>query len=346
MNNNQTYLNDLKKVSDTISNAGSFNNKSFLITGATGLICSYLIDLLMLQNEMKNSNIKIVAVGRSAERGNARFSRFSENENFTFYEQDIINPLNNLGTFDYIIHGASNANPIAYSEDPAGTMLSNFIGMKNILDFAKESKSGRVLYISSGEVYGESSSTDLKENDYGYVDILNPRSCYPSSKRATETLCVSYTKQYSVNTIIARPCHIYGPTATTNDYRASNQFIQNGINKENIILKSSGSQVRSYCYVGDCVTALLHILLMGETGEAYNISSNDSTLSIKELAKVIADQTGTSVIVNEPDRKEKEGYSLFSRAVMNNSKLKSLGWDSQSNIKNGIKRTIDILKNV
>lgn len=344
LNDNPIYINDLERTVKNTSGFEDFQDKSFLITGATGLICSYLIDLLMIYNKTYNSNIKIVAVGRSRKRGNDRFSNYLNNKNFSFYEHDITNTIQLSETFDYIIHGASNANPIAYSEDPVGTMLSNIIGMKNILEFSKKMKKSRVLYISSGEVYGESSSNYLKENDYGYVDILNPRSCYPSSKRATETLCVSYAKQYSVKTIIARPCHIYGPTAANNDYRASNQFIQNGINKKDIILKSSGSQIRSYCYVGDCVSGLLKILLNGEVGEAYNISSEGSTVSIRELAKIIAKQTDTNVIFNEPDKKEKEGYSVFSKAVMDNTKLMNLDWNSESNIYDGIKRTIEVLK--
>lgn len=343
LNNNSIYMNDLERTAKNISELEKFRDKSFFITGATGLICSYLIDLLMVYNKTYNGNIKIVAVGRSLKRGNERFSHYFNDKNFSFYEHDIINAIQLSETFDYIIHGASNANPIAYSEDPVGTMLSNIIGMKNILEFSRKMKKAKVLYISSGEVYGESSSNCLKENDYGYIDILNTRSCYPSSKRATETLCVSYGKQYSIKTMIARPCHIYGPTAINNDYRASNQFIQNGVNKKDIILKSSGSQIRSYCYVGDCVSGLLKILLCGELGEAYNISSEDSTVSIRELAKIIAQQTKTDVIFSAPEKKEKEGYSVFSKAVMDNTKLKKLGWSSKNNINNGIKRTIEIL---
>ena len=158
--------------------------------------------------------------------------------------------------FDYMVHGASNASPKRYATDPVGTMKSNLGGGSNLLELTKEKKA-RLLYISSGEVYGEGDGSDFTEDYSGYVDCLNPES-YPSSRMSSETLCVSYKEQYGVDVVIARPCHIYGSDIERDD-RAFAQFLRKAKAGEDILLKSDGSQVRSYCHVDDCASALLYI---------------------------------------------------------------------------------------
>ena len=184
-------------------------------------------------------------------------------------------------------------------------MTSNFLGIKNLLDYAKENKVERVLYVSSGEVYGKTEE-ELTEEASGYVDMLNPRSCYPISKRASETLCISYMKEYDVDVVIARPCHIFGKPGEK-DNRVFAQFIRNIENNEDIVLKSEGKDIRSYCYINDCVKALFKILLEGKKGEAYNISSE--AISIKELAEIVA-KIGNKKVVCEIPKEEEKKYLI------------------------------------
>jgi nucleoside-diphosphate-sugar epimerase len=224
-----------------------------------------------------------------------------------------------------------------------GTIKANLWGLSNLLDYSTHVKSKRVLYISSGEIYGEGDGNDFVESYSGYIDPLNPRSCYPSSKRAAETLCASYSHQYDADVVIARPCHIYGPTITDSDNRAFAQFIRNVLLKQDIVLKSNGAQCRSYCYVADCVSALLTILLSGEKGMAYNISDKKSNISIAELAKTIALAGCQNIVFNIPPSEEQRGYSVISRSILNSDKLESLGWKANYTLPDGIRRTIQIL---
>lgn len=315
----------------------SLRSKSILITGASGLICSTLIDCLMSYNEQYETNIAVYAVSRNKEYAQKRFQSYWDNPLFDYISHDVIEALSLEAHVDYIIHGASNASPKRFVADPVGTMKANLWGVDNLLNLARE-KRARLLYISSGEVYGEGDGRDFTEDYSGYINCLNPRACYPSSKRASETLCIAYKEQYGVDVVIARPGHIYGPDIDRDD-RAFAQFLRMAKSGKDILLKSVGSQIRSYCHVNDCASALLFILLRGVNGEAYNIANAESVLSIKELANLIAKISNVKV-VNISSNESLKGCSRVQRAVLNSSKLRDLDWIPLIDINTGVKEII------
>ncbi|GEP65538.1 dTDP-glucose 4,6-dehydratase [Clostridium beijerinckii] len=345
MEYNDKYNKNLQETIDNVFNVDFMKNKSILVTGSTGLIGSAIIDTLIYKNCIDNSNIHIYAAGRSKDRIQQRFSQFLDKDFFTSVLYDANKELDFDFDVDYIIHGASNAHPLAYSEQPVETMISNFCGMNNLLKYAQEHNVLRTLYISSSEVYGEKTDSEYyKENDYGFVNILNPRACYPSSKRASETLCASYKKEYDLDVLVVRPGHIYGPTMTNSDSRASAQFARNVINGQDIIMKSAGLQLRSYCYVFDCVSAILAVLLNGTSGEAYNISNRNSVVTIRQLAESFANSCDRKIVFENPDDVEILGYNMMSCSALDASKLENLGWQGLYDIDEGVGRTIEILK--
>ena len=342
--NSLTYKSDVNKILN-MPIFDTLKNKSIMITGACGLIGSFLVDVLMERNNVFNDNITVIAYDFKEEFVINRFPNYLNNSNFKYVCQDVNLPLTYNEKVDYIMHLASNAHPALFKTDPVGTIKSNIIGLNNLLEFAKEKKVSRLLYTSTGEVYGvaDSSVSSFTEEYSGYVDPTSSRSCYPSSKRTAETLCVSYSEQYGVNTVIARPCHIYGPTMTKNDSRVYAQFIQNILNDEDIVLKSKGEQVRSYCYVADCVSALLYILVNGKDKNAYNIAYKNSITSIYNMALVIS-KIGNKEV--KFDIKENSVNNPMQCGVLNSSKLESLGWYGQYDLELGYKNTINILKEV
>lgn len=342
-------INDFELYNENIKNVLSKNNleklknQRIFITGANGLIGSAIIDVLNYLNIYENYNINIIAIVRNEKNV---LLRLKEYKNVKIIEQDVINEIKFNEDIDYVIHAASNAHPQVFSKDPVGTMLGNFVGMNNILKFACKHKCKKVEYISSGEIYGQGTEDieSFEENYNGKINSMNPRSCYPISKLASETLCTSYSSQYGIEIVVARPCHIYGPTQTENDSRASAQFIRNAINGENIIMKSEGKQLRSYCYVLDCATAILKILLDGIDRQAYNIANNRSIISIKEMAEIIASKSNLKVIYEIPDENEKKGYNPVTKSVLNGKKLEELGWKPCYTFENGIEQTLKIMK--
>ena len=246
--------------------------------------------------------------------------------------------------FDYIIHAAGGAYPAEFSMRPVEVIRSNINCLANLMDYGLSHGLKRFLYVSTGEVYGEGDGRAFTEDYSGYVNINLPRSCYPSSKRAAETLCVSYASEYGADVVIARPCHVYGPNFTESDNRAFSQFIRNVLNGEDIVLKSTGEQFRSWCYVVDCVSALFYILLKGENCQAYNVANPSSNISIKELAELIAGIGGKKVIIDIPNADEKRGYNLVTKSVYCVDKLNALGWTPKTDIKTGVSNTIDHLR--
>ena len=342
---NALYKEDIQKCTNIDIDWQKLENQSILITGASGLIGSFLIDVLM----HKDINCKIYALGRNLEKAKNRFEAYWENENFEFIAADINEGLKvDVDVVDYVIHAASNTHPVQYAEDPIGTVITNVIGTKNILDFATVHQTKRVAFLSSVEVYGENrGDCERFEEEYcGYIDCNTMRAGYPESKRAGEALCQAYIKQNHLDIVIPRLPRTYGPTMLKTDSKAIAQFIKKGIAKEDVILKSEGNQFYSYCYVADTVTGILYCLAEGACGVAYNVADEASDILMKDLAKTIADYAGTQVVFEIPDQTESAGYSKATIAVMDGSKLQTLGWKASYSMKEGLERTISILRDV
>jgi nucleoside-diphosphate-sugar epimerase len=249
-------------------------------------------------------------------------------------------------TVDYVFHAASNTHPVAYATDPVGTITTNIIGTGNLLRFAAEHGARRMLFASSVEVYGENrGDVQTFTEDYcGYLNCNTLRAGYPESKRCGEALCQAYIKQCGLDVVIPRLARTYGPTMLMSDTKALSQFLKKGIAGEDIVLKSQGTQLFSYTYVADAVSAVLYCLLLGKCGEAYNIADSASDIRLRDLAAIIAEATGRKVVFDLPDETERAGYSTATVAVMESEKIRALGWNAQYTIRAGLERTIRILK--
>ena len=345
MNYTQAYIEDIRNVMERVPDWKELNHKKILITGATGMIGSSVVELLHEMNRYYHAGITLYLAGRKKERILQRFTDFMTEKDFVFipYDADLdqdfeIEP-------DYIIHGACKADPTAYGKQPVETMLSNFVGVNTLLRLAVSAKSKRLLYLSSSEVYGKKEDNQAyKETEYGYVDILNSRACYPSSKRASETLCAAYGAEYGVDTVIVRPGHIYGPTISRTDSKASTQFTWNVVDGQDIVMKSAGDQMRSYCYTLDCASAVLTVLLKGKSGEAYNVSNRKSVVSIRDMAEELAFCGGKKILFENPTDAEKKNYNLMANSSLDAEKLEQLGWKPGYDLEHGVRRTIEILR--
>lgn len=325
-----------------------------LVTGANGLIGSYLIDTFLKMNDVLQLELSITALCRSKEKAERRFADYLDRKDFELLlgdicRQDILSSSKFRNRWAYIIHAAGHAHPRAFATQPVETMKANLLGTMNLLEEIKartvKYPIRRLLLLSSGEIYGESIPEDgngWHENEAGTVNSMKLRSCYPEGKRAAETLCVSYVREYDISAVVARLSYIYGAPMQWENTRADIQFFSSALKGEPIIMKSSGEQYRSYCYLQDAAKGLLYLLLKGKAGEAYNVANMHSNVMIRELAEMIAEVFGVQIFHEKPGETERMGYSQMKRETLNSEKLMALGWKPERNLRDGVEQVCRI----
>ena len=346
---NKKYMEDVSYIANLNLPWEKLKNKSVLLSGATGLVGSCFVDVIMKKNQ-QGLNCKVYALGRNEEKAKERFAYCVNSNLYEFVSYDISKTLvrEDIGTVDYVLHLASNTHPLQYSMDPIGTITTNIFGTYNMLEFAEKHNATRCVFTSSNEIYGENrGDVEMFDEQYcGYIDSNTMRAGYPESKRCSEALCQAYIKQKNMDIVVPRLTRSYGPTMLMSDTKAISQFIKKGIADEDIVLKSTGTQYYSYTYVADAVAGVLTVLLNGECGEAYNIADAESDIMLKDLAVIIAEYTGKKVVFELPDAVEAAGYSKSTKARLDGSKLEKLGWKAKYDIKSGLERTIEVLKEI
>ncbi|MCB6992365.1 NAD-dependent epimerase/dehydratase family protein [bacterium 210820-DFI.6.37] len=316
---------------------------SILVTGATGMLGGYMLRTLIELNDSGNYGMKLYALVRNPKKLSEEIIGKVE-----LIVQSVTEPVRADVRFDYVIHTASPASPLIMREDPVGTVAANTLGTYYTLEAAQKSNAKGYLFISSREIYGQPYANQkvFSEDTYGFVDPLEPRSCYPEGKKAAETMCASFRQQYGLNAKIARLAHTFGPGMSIDDGRVQADFLRNVVNHENIVLKSEGTAVRTYTYVSDAVTALFYILLNSDD-MVYNISSEDSTVSIRELAQALVDvfpERGLKLVFDIPDSTENTGCAPFTLGILSSEKIRKLGWKPHYSLQEGLKRTVEFLE--
>ncbi len=308
------------------------NNQTIALTGATGMIGSYLIDTLLMSAAYHGTMIALV---RDVPAARMRFDRFINDKRLIIRDVNLMEPIKCEQKLDYVIHAASMTSPHDYAAHPIDTLKTNLIGNMHMLDLACDHHA-RYMFISSTEVYGQASSSLIDEKYSGYLDPLDVRSAYNEGKRASETMCSAYMSERQLDIVIPRLSRVYGPTLKDSDKKALSQFIKAGVNHTPIVLKSDGRQMFSYMYVADAVTAILFLLRHGKSGEAYNVAHPEQK-SLKDIATLIATMTKTTVTYDltlEPGM----SYSKAQYALFNLDKITSLGWQAKTDLTTGLTR--------
>ena len=337
------YVEDVRRVASLDLPWEKLRGKTILITGGTGLIGSFLIDVLAAAN----LGCKVLLFGRSEDKAKTRFAEYWNSGRIEFVKWDAADSdLPKVdGHVDYVLHLASNTHPVAYATDPIGTITTNVIALNNLLSLAAEKSATRFLFASSNEIYGENrGDVELFDEMYcGYIDCNTLRAGYPESKRCGEALCQAYIMQKGLDCVIARLTRTYGPTILPTDTKAISQFFNNALRGEDIGLKSNGDQYYSYQYVSDSVAGLLTVLLKGASGEAYNIADESGDITLLDLATLIAAQAGRKVVFDLPNSVEAAGFSKATKARLDGSRINALGWRPHYGIRSGVIQNLNCL---
>lgn len=327
--NNSIFEEDIKNIINYFD-MSVFDGKTILVTGATGLIGKLCVKSLL----NSGYNTQVIALVREEEKAK---NIFGESKRLTYLVQDINQRINTTRRVDYIIHAASTTSSKDFVEKPVETIYTAINGSRNILEFAKNKRLEGMVYLSSLEIYGVNEKENIKERDYGYIDILNPRSSYSESKKMVETMCISYGTEYGVPVKIARLAQTFGAGVSISDNRVFAQFAKAIINKENIVLHTKGETKRNYCYTTDAVRGIFTILTKGENNNAYNVANENSYCSISEMAHLLENEyTKVEYKIDEVNR----GYNPTVKIALNTEKLNALGWEAKVNLKEMFDRLI------
>lgn len=321
--------------------------KAILVTGATGLIGSQIVFALDRYNQLNDGEIQIYALVRNEEKANRLFGGCSEYVNIVV--GDIKEEIHIDSAVDYIIHGASVTGSKEFVDYPVETILTGMKGTDNILRFASQKNISSMVYLSSLEVYGvtDPNHVSVKENEYGYIEQLNPRSSYSEGKRMAECLCISYGKEYNVPVKIARLAQTFGPGVLYSDNRVFAQLARCAIEGSDIVLKTKGETYRNYCYIRDAIIGIFCVLLKGNSNEAYNIANKETGISICDMAALVAHditKDKIKVVYDLGDDISKLGYGPTIKIALDTDKIEKLGWKAEVGLKDSFERMIESMR--
>lgn len=329
---------------------------NLLITGGGGFLGYYLVHSTLYWNQKHGSSQPIrVTVFDNYRRGVPKWlTEMKSDKNLTLIKHDVSTPLpERIEDFQYIIHAAGIASPTYYRKYPIETMDTNIIGLRSLLDYARQ-RAGTpqevkgFLFYSSSEIYGDPPPDKIPTpEDYrGNVSCTGPRACYDESKRYGETLCVNFARQYGLPVTMARPFNNYGPGLKITDRRVIPDFAQDVFAGRDIVMLSDGSPKRTFCYSADAIIGYYKVLVKGRPGEAYNIGVERPEISMHELAEKIAGlgrqlfgykgkvvrqvSTEQDYLVDNPDR----------RCPVIQKARAHLGYDPRIDLDEGLRRSM------
>lgn len=335
---NKTQKKDITFFSENFELSEALYGAHFMITGATGLIGSSIVNCLLALDK----SIRITCPVRSIEKARIKFE--DEFKRINFVECNLLEYLSNINeydNFDFIIHCASPTAGRYMVEYPVETYTLAIDTTRAILEYARKTDIKSVVYVSSLEYYGQNLDDGLITEDMlGYVDNSDSRSSYPLGKRAAEFLCYAYAKQFGVDVKTARLTQTFGPGVAIDDNRVFAQFARSIIEGNDIVMHTKGMSSKPYCYTIDCVSAILYILIKGKTGEAYNVANPDTYISIRSLAEFLKNNFNPSINVVIEEHPEM-GYAPVTKLNLSVKKLMDLGWKPRYGLKKMFSNLID-----
>lgn len=341
-----TVLNrDLEEIAESNLPFEQFREKTLLITGATGLIGSLMVKALLVCNQRKNLNLRVLAAVRSLDKAQKLLGADAA---LSYVVWDMNSGKANIdSTVDYIIHTASVTNSKQMVSYPVETIQTSVCGTAAVLELARE-KCASMVYVSSMEVYGNPNLPHMvSEDDYGYIDLSNVRSSYPESKRLCECLCTAYASEHGVRVCTARLAQTFGAGILASENRVFAQFARSTMRGENIVLHTTGESEGNYVYTSDAVRALLILLVSGKPGQAYNVVNEKSHMTIAQMAQIVMECFGSGnskVIFDIPEDTMKYGYAPPTKMHLSAKKIEQLGWYAQIGLEESYRRMMEYMK--
>ena len=305
-----------------------------LLTGAAGFLGSH-ISKKLIDNDHEVIGLDDLSTGSIK-----NIEQLVNNPRYTFIEHDVRIPYQ--AKVDTLLNFACPASPVNYQKDPVRTIETNFLGMINLLHLANET-GARIIQASTSEIYGDPTQSPQKESYWGNVNPIGIRSCYDEGKRAAETLCFDYRRQYNLDTRVIRIFNTYGPNMAIGDGRVVSNFIVQALRNEPINIYGDGKQTRSFCYVSDLVEGIYKLLQLNENPDTPINLGNPNEFTILELAKVVIEITNSkSEIVKNPlpqdDPRQRCPDISLAKSILN--------WKPTIELREGVEKTAAYFKQI
>ena len=305
-----------------------------ILTGAAGFLGSHISDKLI------DAGHSVIGLDDLSTGSLQNLEHLLENPKFNFFEHDVREPILIKG--DAILNFACPASPIHYQADPVRTIETNFLGIINMLHLAK--KLGiPLVQASTSEVYGDPTISPQPESYWGNVNPIGIRSCYDEGKRAAETLCFDYRRQYGVDARVIRIFNTYGPRMAVGDGRVVSNFIVQAISGQDLTVYGEGKQTRSFCFATDLVDGIYKMLTSTKLIDAPINLGNPREFTMLELAETVIKLTGSSssIVHKElPQDDPQQRKPDISRAK------EVLGWEPTIELEEGVQGTIEYFQKV
>lgn len=301
---------------------------SVVVTGGAGFLGSHLCDRLLADGH------DVICVDNyfSGRKDNIR--HLFSNPHFEVIRHDIVHPL--VIEADLIYNLACPASPVAYQYNAIKTIKTSTVGMVNVLGMAKRCRA-RILHTSTSEVYGDPEVHPQREDYWGHVNPLGPRSCYDEGKRVAESLCMNYHLAHGVDVRIVRIFNTYGPRMDPNDGRVVSNFLMQALRGEDITIYGDGSQTRSFCYVDDLIEGLVRMMEQDDEIGPVNIGNPMENTMLELAETVLSVVDSKSKLVHKPlpqdDPKRRCPDITLAR--------KTLNWEPKVTLAEGLKRTAE-----
>lgn len=330
-----------------------FSGSTIMVTGATGLIGSIIIKGIVEYNKENDEKIFCIGLARNPEKVNSVFQEELDANglipNVRFLYQDIKKTIPETVKCDFIVHTANSTTSKFFMTNPVEVIDSIYTGSKNVFEFARKSNVKGLVYLSSMEVFGQVFEEKIVgENDLGYIDLQNVRSCYSEGKRLVECLAASYAHEYGLPVKVARLAQTFGAGVPSTENRVFAQFAKSVIKGEDIVLHTNGLSCGNYCYTTDVIRAIFLLLKAGKNGDVYTIVNEETSRSIYDMASMVAENfsDGKSKVVFDIPEGNEFGYAPQTKLKLSSAKMNSLGWNAKYNLKEMFERMLPDLKEI
>ena len=265
----------------------NLNGGHVFLTGGTGFIGCWLLESLRYANQRLALDIKVTILTRNSLAFFKKAPHLSVDKNFKFMPGDVCDFEYPTDAFTHVIHAATDASAQLTEQNPIQMFNTVVEGTRNVLNFAFDKKAEKILFLSSGAIYGQQPGDieKIPETWLGSLNCLDPNAAYAEGKRSAEMMCAIYAKQKGLHISIARIFALLGPYLPLDTHFAAGNFIRDAMQGKSITVQGNGLPCRSYLYAADLTVWLWHLLMRGQSNKAYNVGSDDS-ISIKHLAEI------------------------------------------------------------